>query len=199
MWHSGTDKFLKVEIAPQSGSSCELQGTTQLLSVPYAMYSEKTRLIAGNAINITNGNTISANYQPGTGINITGSTISHNLIAGTDININGNLISATDSGSGYWLPHSNGIYYDAGKVGIGTMPNAIAPLTVMMPNTGTGNVICLFNSNDTWHSGLTLRNNSNQYTFVAGGPNNTESRFRNFGLYNGNLGLWALIPLLFLN
>jgi len=33
-WASGTDKFLKVEIAPAGGSNYQLQGTTQLLSVP---------------------------------------------------------------------------------------------------------------------------------------------------------------------
>ena len=91
-WASGTDKFLKVEIAPAGGSNYQLQGTTQLLSVPYALYSEKTRLLAGNStINITNGNTITGNYQAGTGINITGNTI-------------------TNTGTNQWLPHANGIY-----------------------------------------------------------------------------------------
>ena len=47
-WASGTDKFLKVEIATAGGTNYQLQGTTQLLSVPYALYSEKTKLLAGN-------------------------------------------------------------------------------------------------------------------------------------------------------
>ncbi|MEJ7913686.1 MAG: hypothetical protein WKF70_11070 [Chitinophagaceae bacterium] len=80
-WGSG-DKFLKVEIAPKGNSNYELQGTTQLLSVPYALYAGKTRLIGGNAIAITNGNTISANYQAGNAIAISGSTISGNYQPG---------------------------------------------------------------------------------------------------------------------
>ena len=112
-WASGTDKFLKVEIAPAGGSNYQLQGTTQLLSVPYALYSEKTRLLAGNnTINITNGNTITGNYQAAnntillTGntiagnyqaanntISLTGNTIAGNYQAGTGINLTGNTIS----------------------------------------------------------------------------------------------------------
>ena len=112
-WASGTDKFLKVEIAPGGSSNYQLQGTTQLLSVPYALYSEKTRLLAGNnTINITNGNTITGNYQAAnntillTGntiagnyqaanntILLTGNTIAGNYQAGTGINLTGNTIS----------------------------------------------------------------------------------------------------------
>jgi hypothetical protein len=58
-WASGTSKFLKVEIAPQGGINYLVQGTSQLLSVPYALYAEKTNLVGGAGINIT-GNVISA-------------------------------------------------------------------------------------------------------------------------------------------
>jgi len=95
-WASGTDKFLKVEIAPAGGSNYQLQGTTQLLSVPYALYSEKTRLLAGNnTINITNGNTITGNYQAANNtILINGNTIAGNYQAGNNtLLFNGNNIS----------------------------------------------------------------------------------------------------------
>jgi hypothetical protein len=75
-WSTGGDKFLKVEIAPDGSTNYTIQGTTQLISVPYALYAEKTKLIGGTAITITNGNTINANYQAGPGITITGNTIS---------------------------------------------------------------------------------------------------------------------------
>lgn len=112
-WASGTDKFLKVEIAPGGGSNYQLQGTTQLLSVPYALYSEKTRLLAGNStINITNGNTITGNYQAANNtilingntiagnyqaanntVLLTGNTIAGNYQPGVGIGITGNTIS----------------------------------------------------------------------------------------------------------
>lgn len=88
-----SDKFLKVEISLQGAGTYQLQGTTQLLSVPYALFAEKTRLVAGNAINITNGNTIAAAYTAGTGIAINGTTISGNYTAGTGIAINGATVS----------------------------------------------------------------------------------------------------------
>lgn len=92
-WANG-EKFLKVEIDAGGGSNYQLQNTTQLLSVPYALYAEKTKLNAGNAISITNGNTISANYLGGTGIAVLGNTISHNLVGGNAISITGNSIAA---------------------------------------------------------------------------------------------------------
>jgi hypothetical protein len=104
-WSTGGDKFLKVEIAPQGGTNYTIQGTTQLLSVPYALYAEKTKLIGGNAISITNGNTINANYTAGNAITITGNTISGNYQAGPGIIIAGNTISATAGNS--WLLNGN--------------------------------------------------------------------------------------------
>jgi hypothetical protein len=106
-WGTGGNKMLKVEIAPQGGTNYTMQGTTQLLSVPYALYAEKTKLIGGNTISITNGNTINANFQAGTGINITGNTISGNYLAGPGINITGNTISATAANNS-WLLSGNG-------------------------------------------------------------------------------------------
>jgi prepilin-type processing-associated H-X9-DG protein len=41
-------KFLKVEMDPNGGTSYTTVGNTQMLSVPYAMYSGKTASIAGN-------------------------------------------------------------------------------------------------------------------------------------------------------
>lgn len=175
-WASGTDKFLKVEIAPSGGTNYQLQGTTQLLSVPYALYSEKTRLIAGNAINITNGNTIAANYQAGAGINI-----------------NGNVISSTSST--LWVPDANGIHNQSGNVGIGIASDPSIPLNIFRPNTGNGQAALQLLSNDTWHTGLSMRNGNepNRYTFVVAGPNNTESRPNNFGLFNHHIPAWAMI------
>ena len=95
-WASGTDKFLKVEIAPAGGSNYQLQGTTQLMSVPYALYAEKTRLLAGNnTINITNGNTITGNYQAANNtILLTGNTIAGNYQAANNtILLTGNTIA----------------------------------------------------------------------------------------------------------
>jgi hypothetical protein len=176
-WASGTDKFLKVEIAPAGGTNYQLQGTTQLLSVPYALYSEKTRLLAGNnTINISNGNTITGNYQAGTGINITGNTIS-------------------STAANQWLTHANGIYYPAtgslGNVGIRTTPQpGIAFISNGdIPGVFEGNA-GLFTSNSVWHTAINIKNNNVQYSLVTAGPSNTELLPSNFGIFNHNTSRW---------
>ncbi|MEI9912901.1 MAG: hypothetical protein WDO71_26620 [Bacteroidota bacterium] len=62
-------------------------------------------MIGGNAVTITNGNTINANYIAGNAISITGNTISGNYQAGPGITINSNTISATAGNS--WLLNGN--------------------------------------------------------------------------------------------
>jgi len=94
-WSTGS-KFLKVEIAPQGGTNYTIQGTTQFLSVPYALYSEKTKLLAGNnTISITNGNTITGNYQAANNtVLVSGNTIAGNYQpANNTVLVNGNTIA----------------------------------------------------------------------------------------------------------
>ncbi len=57
-WSTGS-YFLKIEIDPSGGTNYELNSISPLLSVPYALYSEKVNLKAGPGI-AYNGNTISA-------------------------------------------------------------------------------------------------------------------------------------------
>ncbi len=60
--------FFKVELDVNGGSNFVNMGTTQLLSVPYALYSEN----AGNV----------QTYTAGTGLTLTGTTFSHNAHTG---------------------------------------------------------------------------------------------------------------------
>lgn len=46
----GKDNFLKIEIDPNGGNDYSFNGTTQLLSVPYAIHSQNTSQIGGNAV-----------------------------------------------------------------------------------------------------------------------------------------------------
>lgn len=61
--------FIKVEMDPSGGNSFTLMGTTQLLSVPYALYAETTGTSGGVTITSTvdNGDgTFTFNYSDGT-------------------------------------------------------------------------------------------------------------------------------------
>src|SRR5262245_58927254 len=174
-WSTGGNKFLRVEIAPQGGTNYTLQGTTQLLSVPYALYAEKTKLVGGTAITITNGNTINANYLAGPGIDITGNVIS---------------VTATNP---YWVADVNGIHNNnsTGHVGIGGASSNQHVLNVqMMDNTIDGRATAKFTTNDTWQTKLWISNTSNNANFslIVGGSANTLSNYgvgaHGFGITN---------------
>jgi len=92
-WGTG-NKYLKVEIA-FNNVNYVLQGTAQLLSVPYALYAGNAKYIAGNSTVTIDGNTIMGNYQPANNtITITGNLISGNYKPAADstIRITGNVI-----------------------------------------------------------------------------------------------------------
>ena len=95
----------------------------------------------------------------------------------------------------FWLPHANGIYYNAGKVGIGIAPSNLYPLYVRQPNTGVGQAVAHFESDDVWHTSINLRNTTNnrQFSIVVGGTNNSELKPGNFGILNANTTRWAMI------
>ena len=92
-WGTG-NYFVKVELDVTGGSNYLLMGTSQLLSVPYALHAQSATNIAndsdaqtlsinGTTLSISNGNSVSLP---------TGSTA---YTAGTGISINGNVISNT--------------------------------------------------------------------------------------------------------
>ncbi|MBI5540120.1 MAG: tail fiber domain-containing protein [Bacteroidia bacterium] len=121
-WESASH-FIKVEADPTGGTSYLDMGTTQLLSVPYALNSLKANQ-AVSADNATNANNAAhsvssdyatvagtANYVGGTGIDITGSTVTNTspdqtvtLTQGGATTISGTYpnftISSTDLNSG---------------------------------------------------------------------------------------------------
>jgi hypothetical protein len=188
-WSNGLLKYLKVEIAPQGGTVYGVQGASVLLSVPFALYAEKTKLVAGNAITITGGNTIAANYTGTNGVSVTGSTISGNYIGGAGINITGNVITNTLAGN-QWLPDAFGIYYQnpLGGVGIGGNTESAAALSVTQKATGGFSAAAAFKGSDSWHTVVRFDNTSagqNQsYSFALAGSGNTAQPPKSFSLYN---------------
>lgn len=130
-WGTGF-KYLTVEFASNSTTNYTIMGTTQLLSVPYALYSEKTKLIAGAGITITNGNIITATsaglvYTGTNGVQVTGTVISGAYTAGNAINITGSTIAANYVGSNGVAVTGNSITgaYTAGT-GIGISGGVIS-------------------------------------------------------------------------
>lgn len=90
-WAAGS-KFLKVEMDTTASNKYVFIGTSQLLSVPYALYAAK----AGNV----------KTYQPGYGIRISGDSI-----------INDYTITKTEiKNDSLWVTYSNGVSMNAGMV-----------------------------------------------------------------------------------
>lgn len=97
--------------------------------------------------------------------------------------------------SNFWSPHPNGIFYNGGRVGIGITPSAVYPLHVRQTNTGVGQSIAYFESEDVWHASIGLRNitTNQQFALVVGGVNNSEVKPNNFGLLNVNAIRWSMV------
>ncbi len=63
-WANGNDKFLKVEMDAQGGSNYQFMGTTQLVSVPYAMAAGTANVIEeGTIMKMKNGHIFRLEYD----------------------------------------------------------------------------------------------------------------------------------------
>ena len=115
--------FLQVEVDPGSGM-VDL-GTTQLVSVPYALYAKQ----AGSSVNNdwSSLSNVPAGFADGTDdVNDADSDPNNEIqslsLAGTNLTISqGNTVTLPGSNSP-WYVNGNNIYYNTGNVGIGTMP-----------------------------------------------------------------------------
>ncbi len=91
-WGVG-DKYIRTSVDLTGGTNYQLMGMSQLLSVPYAFYAEKTKLLAGTGISITNGNTIAATGTGSQWTNVTNGISYQNSAGG--IGVGGDIQPAT--------------------------------------------------------------------------------------------------------
>lgn len=153
-WGSG-DKYLKVEIDPAGGSNYTDLGASQLLSVPYAMYSASGSLNGTtNTLTKFTGANSGGNSQvtdDGTSVGINVPTLSSNIklqVMGTG----GNTIRATLTGTPSTSIATSGAIYGESTTGIGVIgvsgtQNGVYGLStgtlggVTGVNSGTGNAV----------------------------------------------------------
>lgn len=101
-WSNGT-YFIKTETDPTGGTSYTITGTSQLLSVPYALHAKTAETVTGT---ITETDPV---YGSSVASGITGTDTSNwnnkqdQLIAGTGISIIDNTISTTGDGSTHYV------------------------------------------------------------------------------------------------
>ncbi len=94
--------FIRVSIDPAGGTSYSTVGTSQLLSVPYALYAEKAgnaqTFSAGNGITINSGTITNASPNQTvniTGPNVTGSYPNYTLTPGSALTASGTALFAS--------------------------------------------------------------------------------------------------------
>ena len=148
----GIDKyFIKVELDASGGSNYQSMGTSQLLSVPYALYSKS----AGNV----------QNYTAGNGISITGNVI-ENTAPDQTVVLNGSgattvtgaypnfTISSTDNNTTYTAGSGINI---TGTTITNTQPDQAVSLTGQGSTTVTGT-----------YPNFTISSTDNNTTYTAG-------------------------------
>ncbi|MEO0788970.1 MAG: tail fiber domain-containing protein [Bacteroidota bacterium] len=133
----GDDHWLQVEMDPNGGTSYTNFGTSQLMSVPYAMYATESANsdptdelqflnLSGTTLSLTNGGSVNlSSIQDGTedadadpnneiqNLSLSGSTLSLSD-GGGSVNLSGL------GGDSPWTQSGNDIFYQQGDVAIGT-------------------------------------------------------------------------------
>lgn len=131
--------FVKVEMDPAGGTAYQLMGTSQLLSVPYALYAETSGSSAANEIYVfeesyaafTNAPNIIPNSWYTRVLNTTAAS------TGTSISRSGNVISIDSIGT-YYVEASCPIFPDVlSGTHQGRLRNTTASSTDVMGNSAT--------------------------------------------------------------
>lgn len=180
-WSTG-NKFLQVELDPTGGTTYIDMGTSQLLSVPYALYAEKSNinLQAGNGIQIS-GDTI-INSSPNIPVSITGSG---------DVTVSGTYPNFNVDGTPSTFFAGTGI-----QISNDTIINSSPDIPVTIVGTGGTTVsgsypdFTIFSTSNAWN--LTGNAGTNSSTNFIGTTDNTSLIFK---VNNENAGRIDPTPL----
>ena len=190
-WATGNGKWLAVSMDAGGGTSYQLIGTSQLVSVPYALYAKNTALKAGNGIVISNDSIIN--------------TGSHSLIAGSGITISNDSVINMQPDKIVSIDTITGIKV-SGSYPTFTLTNT-KPNQVVSITAGTGIGISgtypTFTVNNTAPTGWTINGNAGTTSgtnFIGTTDdndvvikrNNIQSGLINNSLFNTSWGVRAL-------
>lgn len=202
-WANGT-YFIKTETDPTGGTTYSIAGTSQLLSVPYALHAKTAENVievdpvfgASIANGITGSDT--TNWNNKLDIEVDGDTLNELQ----SLSISGNSLSISDGNtvslpSTPWLINGSDIYYNTGLIGIGVS----SPSASLDIYDNIGYQFLKFESTDnvytTW---ISNRIGADDYQIGIDGGNN-KFAFANlttgnypFVIHGQNVGLGTLNP-----
>lgn len=181
-WANGP-YFIKTETDPTGGTSYTITGTSQLLSVPYALHAKTAESVTGT---ITETDPIFG-ASVASGITGTDTTYWNNkqdqLVAGTNITIVGNTISATGGGS------TNNFY-----LGQDTLGGIVFYIYLDANGDQRGLIVNKNESTAQWQSSVTTTNATRSWDGVYNTGLMTSSPAANYvnGLTDGGFTDWYL-------
>lgn len=180
-WANGP-YFIKTETDPTGGTSYTITGTSQLLSVPYALHAKTAETVTGT---ITETDPIFG-ASVASGITGTDTTNWNNkqdqLVAGTNITIVGNTISATGGSS-------NDFY-----LGQDTLGGIVFYIYIGSDGNQHGLIVNKNESTAQWQSSVTTTNATRSWDGVYNTGLMTSSPAANYvnGLTDGGFTDWYL-------
>jgi hypothetical protein len=204
-WGVG-DKYIKLEFDPAGGTSYADMGTTQLLSVPYALYAAQSGggsssqtlndLTDVNTAGVTNGQVLSWNGTSWVPVTVSAGTDAQTLsISGTSLTIsNGNTVTLPAGGT---YTAGNGIAISGGNVISNTGDNdnsttneiqtlSLSGNTLSISGTG-GNSVTLPAGGTTYTAGSGISiNGSNQ---ISATDNSVTNEIQSLSLAGNTLSL----------
>lgn len=208
-WSNGP-YFIKTDIDPNGGSNYTITGTSELMSVPYALHAATAdAIVGGSASNwTTSGNNISNNNSGNIGVGTTSPNSKFHINGSTTdpalrVQVSGNTKLVVDENGGtsigaFATPPADGLRV-AGRVGIGTS-TPDAPLTIGTPgatNTNYGMTsdkrICVTNGSGGRHAAIL--NSTSTYALLESYnyATNTSSNVSIAG-QGGSVGVGLFIP-----
>jgi hypothetical protein len=167
--------FVKIEIDPAGGTNYQSMGTSQLLSVPYALYAKDVR--NNNDNDADPANELQELQLSGSVLGLTKSTKTVTL----------------PSGPQTWVANGNNIYYNTGNVGISTQ----TPITKLQIgevysgvagnwNDTTRYGVLVGNETDFAYFGLSHEGGDQDHAVIQFGDNQ-DNTFRIYSTNSGNV------------
>jgi hypothetical protein len=200
-WASGP-YFLKIETDPAGGINYTISGTSQLLSVPYALYSKTSGDLADNSVTsakIVDGTIVAADLavnavttdKINTGAVIGSKIAQAGAATGQALKWNGSTWAPGNDllGNSLWTQSSSNIYYNDGDVGIGT--SSPEGFLNIRGNSNTGFPQLLLTESESDYARLTFKNTvaPTKNWSIAGLPVALDGNSRlNFWYWNGSTG-----------